>query len=584
MWFAWSAAAAGVYVQGDPADHPTIQAALDAAPAGATILVGPGVYPEHLRIDRSVTLRGAGPRRTVIRGAAGSDFIVAATLSLAGAQRVELRGLTFAPSLPDQGALLVYNVAGTLAVVLDDLELTGHDIPAPSGSVQALVLTGSGVDHIELRRTWVHDNLVGGGYAALHLTCPAGDVLVDRLVFVDNDASGVILDGSSQDNASFAEIRDSRFEDNSGIAVNVAADGLVLAHNEVLRNHTGFDLYPTAGDPTVVRGNRVEGNDIAMSLLAAYGGAWDSRGNLFVDNVSNGVTGLAADYTSRGDRFCGNGGSQVHVFTGGYDIANLLVWEPAGTDRMVDVDASGPGVFAFATVLGGSGRSALALATPFPETVSDVIVAHHAGLAFTGSPGTAVDRALLWDLGGPGPNVTVNAPIVARPRFLGAVLDGDCDTDDLRLHPASPAVNAGDPLLHDPDGTPADLGAYGGPDAAGWNDDDGDGSLAWVDCDDADPAVRPSGAEICDGVDNDCDSEIDDADVAMERRFQTTWWPDLDGDGAGDAHHPGDGFCAAPGAGWASTADDCDDTDLATGPGVADPVGDGVDRDCDGVD
>ncbi len=41
-------------------------------------------------------------------------------------------------------------------------------------------------------------------------------------------------------------------------------------------------------------------------------------------------------------------------------------------------------------------------------------------------------------------------------------------------------------------------------------DADADGSAADVDCDDADPGVRPGAAEVCDGRDEDCDGLIDD--------------------------------------------------------------------------
>jgi hypothetical protein len=39
------------------------------------------------------------------------------------------------------------------------------------------------------------------------------------------------------------------------------------------------------------------------------------------------------------------------------------------------------------------------------------------------------------------------------------------DTVDFRLQPGSPCINAGDPLLLDPDGTRSDMGAWGGPHA-----------------------------------------------------------------------------------------------------------------------
>jgi len=64
-------------------------------------------------------------------------------------------------------------------------------------------------------------------------------------------------------------------------------------------------------------------------------------------------------------------------------------------------------------------------------------------------------------------------------------------------------VDAGDPALHDPDGSPSDIGAFGGTDASNWDLDrdawpswwlPGDYdpiTSPWKDCDDQDAAVYP---------------------------------------------------------------------------------------------
>jgi hypothetical protein len=45
----------------------SIQAAIDAAPTGATVCVGPGTYQENLLIKKNgITLKGAGPEKTVL--------------------------------------------------------------------------------------------------------------------------------------------------------------------------------------------------------------------------------------------------------------------------------------------------------------------------------------------------------------------------------------------------------------------------------------------------------------------------------------------------------------------------------------
>jgi hypothetical protein len=63
--------------------------------------------------------------------------------------------------------------------------------------------------------------------------------------------------------------------------------------------------------------------------------------------------------------------------------------------------------------------------------------------------------------------------------------------------------------------------------AAPWEiDADGDGAFRDTDCNDSDPTIYPGADEICDGLDNDCDTEIDEEPVDG-----TTWYTDLDGDG-----------------------------------------------------
>ncbi len=166
-------------------------------------------------------------------------------------------------------------------------------------------------------------------------------------------------------------------------------------------------------------------------------------------------------------------------------------------------------------------------------------------------------------------------------------------------------------------------------------DQDGDGFTEQAgDCDDRDPAVHPGAAEVCDGVDNDCDDQVDEG-------YTTRWYTDQDGDGYGDPGgevvscdqpagmvsqggdcddedkevHPagleicngqddncdgavdegtswfvdrdGDGFGSDPacetGDGTVQARGDCDDRDPAIHPGAEDAVADGVDQDCGGT-
>ncbi|NCG21960.1 MAG: hypothetical protein GWP91_23330, partial [Rhodobacterales bacterium] len=98
------------------------------------------------------------------------------------------------------------------------------------------------------------------------------------------------------------------------------------------------------------------------------------------------------------------------------------------------------------------------------------------------------------------------------------------------------------------------------------------------DCNDNNYFINPNGNEICDGVDNDCDTLIDDADPDVEGA--PIWYLDTDGDGYGGIANP-QPSCDAPFNGYAS-ADDCLDTNLAVHPGAIE-ICDGLDNNCDGA-
>ena len=142
---------------------------------------------------------------------------------------------------------------------------------------------------------------------------------------------------------------------------------------------------------------------------------------------------------------------------------------------------------------------------------------------------------------------------------------GDCDDSDADTNPGA---------TDDPCGRPGeDLDCSGAVDEV---DADADGFLDCEDCDDSDPEISPGAAERCNGVDDDCDREIDEADAVDAGR----WFRDVDGDGFGLDSEAFEG--CQPGADWALQGGDCDDADAAENPD-ADEVCDGDDDDCDGI-
>ena len=158
-----------------------------------------------------------------------------------------------------------------------------------------------------------------------------------------------------------------------------------------------------------------------------------------------------------------------------------------------------------------------------------------------------------------------NVTITGCNQPNGYVLaDGDCDDTD-------PNIIA--PIMYYVD---ADQDGFG---------DDATGTEACVqppntvaiggDCDDMDNTIYPGATEICDGLDNNCDGQVDEGLTFLNYYF------DGDGDGFGIGNPT---VSCEPIAGYATQNGDCDDSNNMAYPGAPDTEGNGIDENCDGVD
>ena len=95
------------------------------------------------------------------------------------------------------------------------------------------------------------------------------------------------------------------------------------------------------------------------------------------------------------------------------------------------------------------------------------------------------------------------------------------------------------------------------------------------DCDDSNADINPDAEEVCDEVDNNCDSVVDSD--AVDR---VTYYRDIDGDGYG-IEGGAQVACEQP-EGFATEAGDCDDAEANANPGAEESC-DGIDNDCDGT-
>ncbi|MEN9333728.1 MAG: hypothetical protein RLY35_908, partial [Bacteroidota bacterium] len=161
-----------------------------------------------------------------------------------------------------------------------------------------------------------------------------------------------------------------------------------------------------------------------------------------------------------------------------------------------------------------------------------------------------------------GSTITIEA-CTAPPGFVDN--SDDCDDQNAAIYPGATEVCNG-----------VDDNCDGNIDEG--LDADGDGFSSCIDdCNDADNTIYPGAPELCDGIDQNCDGNVDNGATSL-----LTYYIDADNDTYGFSDPATDSISCGQPVGYVTDNTDCNDDDAAINPGAIE-ICDALDNDCNGL-
>ncbi len=467
-----------------PGDYATIQEAIDAIPDQGIIEVAPGTYVET-PVIRSKRIELLGPRTPATLNADGRDSaltVLQSEFALSGFHLENGHGST-------GGGLELVHVAGTV----ENVTITDCRADRGGGGIHIL---NSDLDINRLSVTGNHAESTAGGMWIETSSVRALDVTL-----ADNDTSGLaggLRVDDSDPTFENCTISGNAAESSGGGAyldqANPTFTRCVISDNGA-RDGAGMSIH--ASDPAFVQ-TTFEQNQAQEEGGGVWigGGGWpDFYLCVFESNSADMGAGIYADYASTFEmdhcRFTSNTASSDG---GALYMSNTSSILSHSVVTGNEAHGNGGGV----QVTGASGM----------QIVGSILAYNQGGNLYVAGGTPHVTYSDLYNPAGMGINVTgvslETGCLTVDPLFLAYDTDGL--PRDLHLALASPLIDAADPAGTDPDGSPGDMGIYGGTDADQW-DRDGDAipdyfwpgtiddappgfSPSDYDCDDTDPTVQ----------------------------------------------------------------------------------------------
>lgn len=255
-----------------PGQFPTVQAAIDAAGGGDTVLVAPGTYPESIDFKgKALAVRATGgPEVTVLRGGGYAVPPAVVTFATGEGPGSVIEGFTITDGWGYDG--------GGIHCTQSSPTIRGNRIAGNYAGDFNSTGRGAGI-FSTLGAPLIEGNVIEGNIAGSHyggeygggVYCDAGNPVVRQNVIRENHANtggGVYLHGPGEILANLIEANQANF----GGGVACISSTARIADNRILDNRlppslafgSGGGIYVDSGAPTidgnVIRGNRTFGS------------------------------------------------------------------------------------------------------------------------------------------------------------------------------------------------------------------------------------------------------------------------------------------------------------------------------------
>ncbi len=271
----WALGAQGAIVN-VPGDQPTIQAGIDAAADGDTVLVAAGVYTENIRFNgKEAMLKSAdGSAATIIEPLDPAVSIVSFIDGEGRGAVIEGFGLTGTVNAPaitcDNSSPTIKSCeimncraqfsAGAIRSTYGSPWVMENTIHTNSLEEYAVQIIAPGVDSVVIKDNVAHNN-VGGAVVVSNSTVP---VFVTANVIFDNDGGIAVVGGGTGGQILRNVVYGNRLM--PGIDV-VGMDSIEVSNNTTYGNETGIAVDWSSG--TAFGGYNVIANNVGVGLYDA---------------------------------------------------------------------------------------------------------------------------------------------------------------------------------------------------------------------------------------------------------------------------------------------------------------------------